>query len=489
MAGAPPSSDACEPAKAANVHAANLIRRRPDVIFMPTFLRGNHCPIACGWGRALADGWVRARESGDDVPPLVVPQFILAKPRAIARHESTAASLRWLADALHSASRGEAASVQVMDAFSVDGTREMSAGLRQALSRAVQQQEAFRDVMERETTEALAWLHADPKRKAVLLAGRPYHVDSLGAASPDKAAVEAGFAVLSLSGLGDAINQAEKERRRIEPTHVWKQGKRLVRAALVAAADPQIELVCLESFGCSFDALSIEAAQEVLPPAGKSLLVLPMDDAAQAGGCRVRLRTLAAAHDMGRGTAVRGSTQSGCPVAGAPAPAASAEAPCIRRAHQTPDGVCAVVKSLTASFASGAASSPGAAGASGATYLPANALALPDLCPECLTEAVPYLLGTPDDATVSWDDFSEAFEKQARSALEEAERGAGPLASGAPLLGVMGNPLLVADASLNDHLFAELFLFECATAPPLVLASCARAIWRPNLGAYIPLRE
>lgn len=489
---APPSPEVCEPAKTAHVHAANLIRRRSNVVLVPTFERGNHCPVSCGYGAVLADEWERARESGQPVPTLIVPRFHLAKPQAIASHESTPASLRWLVEALRDAAACPSTTVLAMERlvtgaapeapsreapqFTSSGaqsTPEVSNALEtldvaespdlfeaqcsKALSRALRQQEQFSRIMERETDEVLAWLHAYPARKAVLLAGRPYHLDAFGGTSPDKAAVDAGFAVLSPSGLGASARKAEKRRRDAEPTHSWKQGKHLVRAALVAAADPQIELVCLQSFGCGFDALSIEAARDVLTTAGKSLLVLPMDDASGRATHRVRLRTLAAAHD-GRGHA-------GIPPA---APRKGGDDP--RRDRHLPDGLCAIVKHLATVAPDDAKASSGnndraplpqaSAPASPSTTRRSSTLetgecALPDLCSACLTEGVPFLLGIGSDIPVSFLDFSSEYERQARSTLTRALREHGPLAPNAPRLGIIGNPLLVADEHLNDGLLAE----------------------------------
>lgn len=484
---APPSPEVCEPAKAVHVHAANLIRRRSDAVLVPTFERGNHCPVSCGYGSALADEWERARESGQPVPTLIVPRFHLAKPQAIASHESTPASLRWLVGALRDAADRPATTVHAMERlvtetvpevpsrevprFTSSGaqsTPEVSNALetldvaespdlfeaqcRKALSRALRQQEQFSRIMERETDEVLAWLHADPARKAVLLAGRPYHLDAFGETSPDRAAVDAGFAVLSLSGLGASARKAEKRRRDAEPTHSWKQGKHLVRAALVAAADPQIELVCLQSFGCGFDALSIEAARDVLTTAGKSLLVLPMDDTSGSATHRMRLRTLAAAHE-------RRDYGTNLPMAHH-----------LAASHHLPDGLCAIAKYLATVVPDGASASSGnndraplpqaSATASSSTTrrsstLEAGECALPDLCSACLTEGVPFLLGIGSDVPVSFLDFSSEYERQARSTLTRALREHGLLAPDAPRLGIMGNPLLVADEQLNDGLLAE----------------------------------
>ena len=51
-----PSESVCHPAKLAHMRLYDLVRSaRADAVFMPCYVRGRKCPVACGYAAAVAD--------------------------------------------------------------------------------------------------------------------------------------------------------------------------------------------------------------------------------------------------------------------------------------------------------------------------------------------------------------------------------------------------------------------------------------------------
>ena len=52
-------------------------------------------------------------------------------------------------------------------------------------------------------------------------------------------------------------------------------------------------MVCLESFGCTYDAISLPEIQQTLKDTGQTYTVLKIDEICDMAHIRIRLRTLA----------------------------------------------------------------------------------------------------------------------------------------------------------------------------------------------------
>ncbi len=171
--------------------------------------------------------------------------------------------------------------------------------------------EEFPDIPEAEVRRAarLAWreklsFQADVRRQgekllarvrrgefpAVVLAGRPYHVDpEINHGIPD-IVTSLGFAVLteqSVAHLGD-----------YQPLRVldqWMYHTRIYSAAHLAGRTEGAELVELNSFGCGLDAVVTDQVHDILQGYGKIHTLLKIDEISNTGALRIRLRSLAAA--------------------------------------------------------------------------------------------------------------------------------------------------------------------------------------------------
>ncbi|MCL2119986.1 MAG: acyl-CoA dehydratase activase-related protein, partial [Planctomycetaceae bacterium] len=160
--------------------------------------------------------------------------------------------------------------------------------LKQALAVAEEAQREYKADLRRKGEETVAALAAsgDP---AIVLAGRPYHLDPLIHHGIPELIAAAGAVVLA----GDAI--AHLGRDLLFPLQVvdqWGYHARLYRAATFAAQHPQVQMIQLTSFGCGLDAITAEQVDEILTSCGKVHTLLKIDEGTQLGAVKIRVRSL-----------------------------------------------------------------------------------------------------------------------------------------------------------------------------------------------------
>lgn len=129
------------------------------------------------------------------------------------------------------------------------------------------------------------------KLPAVVLAGRPYHLDPEINHGIDTLITSFGIAVLTEDSIAD---RAAVSR----PTRVldqWMYHSRLYRAAEFVGKYNHIEMVQLNSFGCGLDAVTTDQVEEILRTKNKLYTVLKIDEGANLGAAKIRLRSLKAA--------------------------------------------------------------------------------------------------------------------------------------------------------------------------------------------------
>ena len=264
-----PAESACFPAKIAHLRAFDLMNAGAHIIFMPRFSRVGRCTVSCEYADALADA----------VPAFERGQVRLSRPLLssfkVTRLVKSDDDLLTLFSEIASLCPDEAPLTQ--EEFD------------HALEKALNAQKAFFEAIARANEAAMAWLAEDEQRHAIVIAGRPYHNDPRLMRGIDTMLTKLGFAVLCPTSLN-----AWATRRPHDPAcPPWKPGKHLARLARFAAENKQIDLVCLQSFGCGYDALSLEDARDILEAAGKPFTALKIDDLSDKAHLSIRLRTLA----------------------------------------------------------------------------------------------------------------------------------------------------------------------------------------------------
>lgn len=147
-----------------------------------------------------------------------------------------------------------------------------------------------RDDMKKKGEETLAWIKENHAH-GIILAGRPYHVDSeVHHGIPDL--IESyGFAVLT----EDSVSHLGEIERPIIVTDQWMYHTRLYACANLVKNRDDIDLIQLNSFGCGLDAVTTDQVMDILSGSSKIYTLLKIDEVNNIGSARIRIRSLISA--------------------------------------------------------------------------------------------------------------------------------------------------------------------------------------------------
>jgi len=165
--------------------------------------------------------------------------------------------------------------------------------IKQAVKYGFEQYELYMQTVRKKGEEALDFARKNNKR-IIILAGRPYHVDSEIGHGIDKLANSLGFVVVS----EDSICHLT-EKQSVNVLNQWTYHARLYRAARYATEHKDTELVQLVSFGCGVDAITTDEVRTILESAGKFYTQLKIDEITNLGAVKIRLRSLLGALEEG----------------------------------------------------------------------------------------------------------------------------------------------------------------------------------------------
>lgn len=164
------------------------------------------------------------------------------------------------------------------------------AEIASAVHAARKEQHAFKCDVENEGSKALAYAK-EHKKKAIILAGRPYHLDTEINHGINKMITSFDMVVLS----EDSVCGMGNLPRPIRVLDQWVYHSRLYKAADFAGRTDGVELVQLNSFGCGVDAVTTDEVEEILEHSNKLYTVLKIDEGNNLGAIRIRIRSLKAA--------------------------------------------------------------------------------------------------------------------------------------------------------------------------------------------------
>jgi len=152
------------------------------------------------------------------------------------------------------------------------------------------EQKRFKDDVKKQGEYALKYAH-DHGKKAIVIAGRPYHVDPEINHGLNKLIGQFDMVVLT----EDSIAHLGHLQRPIRVLDQWVYHSRLYRAADFVGTQDDVELIQLNSFGCGLDAVTIDEVEELLRRNNKLYTVLKIDEGSNLGAARIRIRSLKAA--------------------------------------------------------------------------------------------------------------------------------------------------------------------------------------------------
>lgn len=291
-----PSESVCYPAKLSHGHIMNLLDKKVDAIWMPCVrwerqedeTAGNHynCPIVMSYPQALE---LNVEELGAPGLHYLAPFLPYDNPEELARRLDEVLNDYLMKKSLPALSRKD---------------------IQKALRAAWKEDEAFKQTMREKGDATLRWMEENGKR-GIVLAGRPYHIDSeINHALPDLIA-SFDFAVLT----EDSVAHHIRPERPIRVVDQWMYHSRLYRAARFVAERNDLNLVQLNSFGCGLDALTTDQVQEILEKNEKIYTVLKIDEVSNLGAARIRIRSLLAALNDQEAEAAAAAKETVAPLA------------------------------------------------------------------------------------------------------------------------------------------------------------------------------
>ena len=147
-----------------------------------------------------------------------------------------------------------------------------------------------REDMKRKGEETLKWIK-DNNSHGIILAGRPYHIDSEVHHGIPDLIQSYGFAVLT----EDSVSHLGTIERPIIVTDQWMYHTRLYACANLVKERNNLDLIQLNSFGCGLDAVTTDQVADILSGSSKIYTLLKIDEVNNIGSARIRIRSLISA--------------------------------------------------------------------------------------------------------------------------------------------------------------------------------------------------
>ncbi len=127
--------------------------------------------------------------------------------------------------------------------------------------------------------------------QAIMLVGRPYHIDpEINHGVPE---MIQSYSLPILSE--DAVYHIPAKSGKLEVVNQWSYHARLYHAAQFVAEHPNITLIQFSSFGCGLDALTTGQVKDILEAHNRIYTMIKLDEVSNLGAARIRLRSLMAA--------------------------------------------------------------------------------------------------------------------------------------------------------------------------------------------------
>ena len=162
--------------------------------------------------------------------------------------------------------------------------------LKEALNDARASQHAYKEEVRRQGDQAIEYMEKH-NLKGIVLSGRPYHIDPEINHGLDNVIIQQDMVVLS----EDSVSYRVETARPVRVLDQWVYHSRLYKAAIFAGQRDDIEIIQLNSFGCGLDAVTTDEIDELLAQNNKLYTVLKIDEGANLGAAKIRIRSLKAA--------------------------------------------------------------------------------------------------------------------------------------------------------------------------------------------------
>ena len=160
--------------------------------------------------------------------------------------------------------------------------------INKALETALAANETYRQNIFHKATQIIDKAKKD-QSLLIVLAGRPYHADSLiNHKIPE---ILSGFGADIITE--DAVPVLTDSLKDVWALTQWSYPNRIYNAASWVARQPaNVQLIQLNSFGCGPDAIVIDEVREILKTGRKNHTLIKVDEIASPGSVRLRIRSM-----------------------------------------------------------------------------------------------------------------------------------------------------------------------------------------------------
>lgn len=264
------SETACYPAKLVHGHIENLIDKNVDMIFYPAVFfeqkqfdkAQNHmnCPVVSGYPNVIENNV----ESLKNVK-YMAPHLSFSDKKTISKRLE-----------------------EVFTGYTYNGNVLKKSAIKNAVNFAWDELEEYHRQVKNKGKEIIDYINKNDM-KAIVLAGRPYHIDPEVNHGIPELIEGMKLPVLSEDAISYNLDDLDHDTRVLDQ---WTYHARLYRAAKFVAQSDNLELVQLNSFGCGLDAVTTDQVQEILEANGKIYTVLKIDEVSNLGAVKIRIRSL-----------------------------------------------------------------------------------------------------------------------------------------------------------------------------------------------------
>lgn len=254
----------CFPAKLVNSHIYNLMEKKVDRIFLPyvVYEKKDDLAVVNTYNCPIVSGYADVIKSAID-PEIPMDSPVVTFKDKVSLKKTCVAYLKTLKVAPNV--------------------------IRTAIKAAIEAQEGYeKDIQQINEQAYLDCLKE--KKLVILLAGRPYHTDSLIQHKIADMVAALGATVITddIVRNNDSIN--------LDESHLlpqWAYMNRILKAAQWAALQQEnIHFVQMTSFGCGPDAFLLDEVRNILKRHNKSFTILKIDDINNIGSIKLRVRSL-----------------------------------------------------------------------------------------------------------------------------------------------------------------------------------------------------
>ncbi len=264
-----PSESVCYPAKLVHGHILNLIDKGVKTIFYPCIMYENqefkaadnhyNCPIVQSYSEAIK---LNVEDLEEKKIKYINPFLPMDSEKLIERFME-------------------------LDEFSEYKFTKIE--VKRAVKAGFLEQKKFKEEVRAKGEEFINYID-EHNEKAIVLAGRPYHLDKEVNHGIDTMINSLGLAVLT----EDSICHMSRITTKLRVVDQWAYHSRVYHAADVVSQHDNLELVNLNSFGCGLDAIVTDQTEEILRKNNRLYTAIKIDEINNLGAAKIRIRSLIA---------------------------------------------------------------------------------------------------------------------------------------------------------------------------------------------------